>query len=140
MNSAGTFIGFLAMACAAIAPAHAANDGYIDGIYQCNIVLEGKTTNAYMSLNGKKDGRTVYLVAADTASRDGYSGYGLGLISGNKFTGNTSFNKRFDFTIGFSETEADSYGYAIVLLKGVVGVVGSAGKPVNARVDCSSIW
>ncbi len=128
----------LALALVAPASALAADDGAIDGIYRCDITLEGKALQAYLSLNGKKDGKTVYMVAADTETRDGFSGYGLGLISGNKFSGNTSFNKRFDFAIGF--TDSDGKGYQGVTLKGSVGVVGATGKPVNAYIQCKSIW
>lgn len=130
--------GLLALALAAPGPALAADDGAIDGIYRCDITLEGKALQAYLSLNGKKDGKTIYMVAADTEARDGFSGYGLGLISGSKFSGNTSFNKRFDFAIGF--TDSDGKGYQGVTLKGAVGVTGAAGKPVNAYLQCKSIW
>lgn len=142
MNPAGfssMTVGLLVAALVIPAPAHAVNDGYIDGIYQCAVTVKGHTTSAYMSLNGRRDGKTVYMVAADTPTLDGYSGYGLGLVTGNKFTGNTSFNKRFDFTVGFSDANTASTGYEQVTLRGTVGVVVSGGA-TNAHVDCKSIW
>lgn len=119
--------------------ARAVTDGYIDGIYQCTVNLGGNSSVAFMSLNGRKDGKTAYLVAADQPGRNGYSGYGLGLVSGDKFVGNTSFNKRFEFNIGFADGDVAAAGYEQVTLRGTVGVV-LAGRAVNARVDCISIW
>lgn len=109
------------------------NDGYIDGIYRCTVALEGRSSEAYLSLNGRRDGKTVYLVTADSPTRDGFSGYGLGLLSGDKFAGNTSFGKRFEFVVA-PQCEA------ALTLRGSVGVVGPSGRAVNARLDCLSIW
>lgn len=134
-----TYAGLLFAIFAPFAPVHAVTDGYIDGIYQCTVALGGKTSLAFMSLNGRQDGKTVYMVAADRPEQDGYSGYGLGLITGNKFAGNTSFNKRFEFTIGYADSNAANQGFEQVTLRGTVGVV-VAGRATNARVDCISIW
>lgn len=117
----------------------AADDGYIDGIYQCEVMLEGKKSSAFLSLNGRKDGKTVYLVHADGQSGSGLYGYGLGLVSGQTFDGNTSFNKRFSLAIEFLDT-GDADGLETVRLKGTVGMPGSSGKAVNAYVDCKSVW
>lgn len=119
--------------------ARAADDGYIDGIYQCEVMLEGKKSSAFLSLNGRKDGKTVYLVHADGRSVSGLYGYGLGLVSGQTFDGNTSFGKRFSFAVEFLDT-GDADGLETVRLKGSVGMPGSNGKAVNAYVDCKSVW
>ncbi|GAB4396603.1 MAG: hypothetical protein OHK0048_01910 [Rhodoferax sp.] len=136
---ARTIVGMFAGTLGLSASALAFNDGYIDGIYQCVVTVNGQTSDAFMSLNGRKDGRTVYMVAAVTPNRDAYSGYGLGLVTGNRFVGNTSFNKRFEFTLGFADANVESDGYDQVTLRGTVGVVVS-GVATNARVDCKSIW
>jgi hypothetical protein len=115
------------------------NNGFIDGIYQCSVDLEGQTSTSFMSINGRYDGRTVFLVAAETEVSNGFSGFGLGRVSGDRFSGNTSHGKRFSLTLELIDLDDEGY-YSGVHLKGPVGVIGSAGQAVNAVVDCKTIW
>lgn len=130
---------FALLLVASIFPAYAVDSGAIDGLYQCNVNLDGLTTTSFMSVNGKYDGRTVFLIAAENELSNGFSGFGLGRVSGNRFSGNTSYGKRFMLDLELIGLDAEGY-YSGVNLKGRVGVISSKGHATNAVIDCKTIW
>lgn len=133
------------MAGVALAPVHATEDeparegGSIDGIYQCRAQVEGTFQDAYLTLNGKRDGKSIYLIAAHTPERQSIGGYGIGRVSGSKFVGATSDGKKFDFTVALGSSDSDT-AYETVSLKGKAGVKTLGGVLVNAVLDCNRIW
>lgn len=133
------------MAGAALAPAHATDDepmregGALDGIYQCQATVEGVVQAAYLTLNGKRDGKTIYLIAAHTPERQSIGGYGVGRVTGNKFVGATSDGKKFEFAVSLASSDTDT-AYEAVTLKGKAGVKTLGGVLVNAVLDCNRIW
>ena len=111
----------LAVGC--FSPAMASN-GPIDGIYSCAVGSE----TTFVALNGYPDGRTIYTIIAISPATSFY-GFGLGQVSGNTFSGNTSFNLPFNFTITNGGT-----GF-----RGTVGVVVGT-TAITASAICSKIW
>jgi hypothetical protein len=115
------------------------DQGAIDGIYQCQADLLGKKLGAYISVNGKGSGQTVFIVGAENATEGDLFGYGIGSVSGKKFTGNTSFGKQFSFDITPLDANSDRTTDA-VQLKGTMGVVNARNVAFNVHLDCRGIF
>jgi hypothetical protein len=115
------------------------DQGAIDGVYLCQADLLGKKLTAYISLNGKGSGQTVFIVGAENASEGDLFGYGIGSVSGKKFTGNTSFGKQFQFDITPVDANSDRTTDA-VQLKGTMGVVNARNVAFNVHLDCKGIF
>jgi hypothetical protein len=113
--------------------------GTLDGIYQCKATVDGTVQDTYLTLNGKRDGKSIYLIAAHTPEKQAIGGYGVGRISGKRFVGATSDGKKFDFDIGLGSNDGDT-AYEAVTLKGKAGVKTLAGVLVNADLDCNKLW
>jgi hypothetical protein len=113
------------------------NSGQVDGIYQCSYEVAGKTLNAYVSVNGKGNGQSIFLIAnlADNSAR--VSGWGIGQVIaveglGYAFVGNTDNQLPFELAIVVNEQ-----GQA--LAEGSVGFdVG--GTMMLAEITCRSVW
>jgi hypothetical protein len=100
--------------------------GAFDGIFFCNASGAGLTASNYVTVNGQPDGRAIFAVAAVQQVTPVY-GYGIGEISGNKFTGSTNF------------------GYPFSLLIDDTSIVGTVtirwnGQPVPTSVSCVKVW
>lgn len=113
--------------------------GSIDGIYTCDTDVAGAKQQSFLTINGKRDGKSIYLIAAASPSTNAVGGFGMGLVSGNTFSGATSDGKKFSFQLGFASNDADS-AYENVTLTGKVGVKTRAGQLVNAEFTCKSLW
>ena len=113
--------------------------GAIDGIYQCTVQVSGVTQDTYLTLNGKRDGKTIFLLAAHTPERQAIGGWGVGRVNGEQFVGSTSAGKKFSFTVGLGSSDTDS-AYETVTLKGKAGVKTLAGTLVNAGLTCARLW
>jgi hypothetical protein len=113
--------------------------GTLDGIYQCKATTESSTHDTYLTLNGKSDGKTIYLIAAHTPEPQAIGGYGVGRISGKKFVGSTSDGKKFDFDIALGSSDGDA-AYETVTLKGTAGLKTLANVLVNAHLICHRLW
>lgn len=113
--------------------------GAIDGIYACEADVGGVKQQTFVTLNGKRDGKTIYLVSAVAPDRQSLSGFGIGLVSGHTFAGATSDGKKFGFEIGFANLDADG-NYEGVTLTGKAGLKTLDGKWVNVHLTCKSIW
>ncbi len=121
------------------APEFETGGGAIDGIYQCRVLVSGTTHDTYLTLNGKRDGKSIYLIAAHTPDRQAIGGWGVGRVNGEQFVGSTSAGKKFSFTVGLGSSDTDS-AYETVTLKGKAGVKTLAGLLVNADLDCTRLW
>lgn len=119
-----SIIALLASALLAFS-AQAAN-GPIDGIYSCTVSAAGTIVQPYISISGRPDGQSLWVVAAVYPSTSFY-GYGIGTVSGNKFTGSTMFLMPFDFTITGTT------------LSGTVTAL-SNGRSIVGSVVCNLIW
>jgi hypothetical protein len=113
--------------------------GVLDGIYQCKATIDSATHDVYLTLNGKSDGKTIYLVAAHTQEPQAIGGYGVGRISGKKFVGSTSDGKKFDFDITLGSSDGDA-AYETVTLKGTAGIKTLANVLINAHLVCNRLW
>ena len=121
------------------APEFETGGGAIDGIYQCRVLVSGTTHDTYLTLNGKRDGKSIYLIAAHTPDRQAIGGWGVGRVNGEQFVGSTSAGKKVSFTVGLGSSDTDS-AYETVTLKGKAGVKTLAGLLVNADLDCTRLW
>lgn len=115
------------------------DQGQVDGVYYCQADLQGRKIPGYISVNGKGNGQTVFIVGAENATEGDLFGYGIGSVSGKKFTGNTSFGKQFSFDITPLDTNGDHVTDA-VQLKGTMGVVNARNIAFNVHLDCRSIF
>jgi hypothetical protein len=113
--------------------------GSVDGIYSCDADVSGSKQATFLTLNGKRDGKTVYLISSFSPDRQSVSGFGMGLVSGRTFSGATSDGKKFSFDIGFNNLDGDG-AYEGVSLTGFAGLKTAEGKWVNAHLVCKSIW
>lgn len=120
------------------------NQGPIDGVYECVVSLPfPPLITTYVSINGKKDGMTVFLQAEISRSGNNFFGYGLGSVtrdSENIFTynGTTSAGQKVSF-IAYKSNRTQR-----VTLEGSVtlGVKAgsSTGEPIHANYECSKIF
>jgi hypothetical protein len=117
--------------------AQASDNGAIDGLYQCQVSYLNTTEAVFLSVNGKSDGKSIYLIAA--TNHGGIYGFGSGLVSGKSFSGNTSANAAFNFTLGFGDQNSDGSADQ-VSLKGTAGVLDGFKRAVKATFDCKSVW
>ena len=122
-----------------IGPEPKRDGGALDGIYQCKAIVNGVAEDAYLTLNGKSDGKTIFLVAAHMPDRQAFGGFGIGRISGKSFIGATSDGKKFDFNFNLSSDDGD-LAYETVTFKGKAGVKSLTGALVNADLNCNKLW
>lgn len=115
------------------------DQGAIDGVYYCQADVLGRKIASYISLNGKGNGQTIFIVGAENATEGDLFGFGIGSVSGKKFTGNTSFGKQFQFDITPVDANSDRTTDA-VQLKGTVGVVNARNVAFNVHLDCRGIF
>lgn len=118
-------------------PARASDNGAIDGLYQCQVSYLNTSEAVFLSINGKSDGKTIYLIAA--TNYGGVYGFGSGLVSGKTFSGNTSANAAFNFKLSFGDADSDQ-SVDQVSLKGTAGILDGFKRAVKANFDCKSVW
>lgn len=123
--------------CLAAAPARASDNGAIDGLYQCQVSYLNTSEAVFLSINGKSDGKTIYLIAA--TNYGGIYGFGSGLVSGKTFSGNTSANAAFNFKLSFGDADGDQ-SVDQVSFTGTAGVLDGFKRAVKATFDCKSVW
>lgn len=99
--------------------------GPIDGIYMCNI-SGGSQSQAFITLNGQPDGRTIFAVSALTSVQP-FFGYGIGQYSRGVFYGNTGFGIPFSFS-------ADGAS-----ISGPITILTASGS-YGAYLLCQRIW
>lgn len=122
------------------------NGGWIDGIYACEMTLNGKTERTLVSFNGKSDGRTIYAVASLASNYQAgttkstklvdrpFRGYGIGSITAAGYTGTTWNGQPFSFTLlGLAES-GSKHEYDVLRLAGRVGI--DAGR--TAQLVCKT--
>lgn len=120
------------------------NKGPIDGVYECNVSLPfPPIVKTYVSINGKKDGMTVFLQAEISGAGNNFFGYGLGSVTRDadnvfNYTGTTSAGQKVSFMA------YKSWRTERVTLEGGVtlGVKSGAttGEPIHANYECSKIF
>lgn len=101
--------------------------------------MAGSKQQTFLTINGKKDGKSIYLIAAATPTANSIAGFGMGLVSGKTFTGATSDGKKFSFQLGFASSDGDA-AYETITLTGKAGVKTRAGQLANAELSCKSLW
>ena len=118
------------LATAAIAatahPLCQAAGGAWDGIYTCGVNVLGSISQVYVTVNGQPDGQAIFAVAA-IAPTTSFYGYGIGRITGNVFSGTTSFGAPFSVT-------SNASGFS-----GSIGIV-IQGLNINASASCTKVW
>ena len=96
-----------------------------DGIYNC-AVAGGSSSQAFVTLNGKPNGETIFAVAAINPTQSFY-GYGTGQIVGINYSGWTGLGGRFN-------VNATTTGFT-----GTVGAL-SGGGFINLALNCIKIY
>lgn len=123
------------------------NSGSLDGIYLCNVVVEGETVNreSYISVNGKSTGETVFIIGDVVSGKNPFFGYGTGYVFSDAsgviyaFQGKTSAKHDFSLTAKY---DADGIVYA----EGKVTInfksMTSSQTSVSALAyfSCVSLW
>jgi hypothetical protein len=111
-------------ACLALAvPIAARAAGPLDGIYDCVLSTGGQ---AYVTVNGYPDGRTLFAVAAVSPSQPFY-GYGIGQVTGVTFFGSTMLGAPFSFTASGANLTGNITSYI-------------GGAFVNLNAACVKVW
>lgn len=113
------------------------NQGKIDGIYRCTYGLGGKEQSAYVSVNGKRDGQSIFVVADVAENSLGVNGWGAGTVRGDGegglvFAGTTDTQLPFGFTVSVA---ADGS----VTADGLIGMTFK-GEDYLGELTCKSIW
>ena len=122
---------------AADQPLEVDNQGRIDGIYRCAFQIGAKAQAVYVSVNGKRDGQSIFVVADVTENSAGISGWGAGDVTddgqgGYLFGGETDNQLPFAFAV---QVAADGSATA----QGLVGV-SYRGEDLVSQLSCQSIW
>lgn len=123
------------------------NGGWIDGIYACDMSLDGKTERTLVSFNGKSDGRTIYAVASMASQYEAgttktskpvdrpFRGYGIGSITAAGYTGTTWNGQPFSFTLLGLETSGAKREYDVLRLAGKVGIDATRTAQLVCKTD-----
>ena len=122
------------------------NSGMLDGIYQCGMTFAGYADPArqlYVSLNGKRNGDTIFIIGELDASETGFYGYGMGRVADETdgttytFSGKTEAGQGFAISASYQPDDS-------VRATGSGGVTftDAQGKPLNlvGQLACTSIW
>jgi hypothetical protein len=113
------------------------NTGKIDGIYQCSYQFGENTLQTYVSVNGKGNGQSIFLIANLAENSMAMSGWGIGQVVdveglGYAFVGDTDNQLPFDLAV-----VVDEQGQAVA--EGTVGF-DVQGTKMLAEISCRSIW
>jgi hypothetical protein len=122
------------------------NGGWIDGVYACDVTLNGVTERTLLSMNGKSDGSTIYAVASlkthyeagrttpSTPIDQPFRGYGIGSITAAGYSGKTWNGQPFSFTLLGLEESTSQKKYDVLRIKGSVGIDASR----TAQLACKT--
>jgi hypothetical protein len=113
------------------------NAGKIDGIYQCSYPFGEKTLQTYVSVNGKGNGQSIFLIANLAENSMPMSGWGIGQVVdvdglGYAFMGDTDNQLPFELAV-----VVDEQGQAVA--EGTVGF-DVQGTKMLVDISCRSIW
>jgi hypothetical protein len=113
------------------------NQGSIDGIYRCQYDWGGQAKEVYVSVNGKSDGQSIFVIGNVPENSFAISGWGAGKVlkaaeGGYAFVGKTDNDLPF-----FLAVDVASDGSATA--DGSVGVA-IKGETIIAQLSCKSIW
>jgi hypothetical protein len=113
------------------------NVGPIDGIYQCSYEFANRTMQTYVSVNGKGNGQSIFLIANMAENSLAMSGWGIGQVVdvdglGYAFIGETNNQLPFELAV-----VVDDQGQAVA--EGTVGF-DAKGTKMLVDISCSSIW
>lgn len=104
--------------------------GPLDGIYQCTMTGAGQSYSLFMTIHGKSDGQSAFVIAA-VGNSSPFKGFGLGPASSAGFTGTTDSGQTF----AVAATGSDP----VRTLSGSVGVKVN-NQPLTATVSCQQIY
>lgn len=113
------------------------NQGQIDGIYRCTYNFGSKEQSAYVSVNGKRDGQSIFVVADVAENTLGVNGWGAGVArddgeGGYVFAGTTDTQLPFSFVVTVAaDGSASAEGWVGMTFKG---------EDYLGELSCKSIW
>lgn len=120
------------------------NQGVIDGVYVCDVTLDGKTERALLTFNGKANGQTIYAVASmktyyipghtRAVINQPFRGWGIGALTADGFVGTTWNGYPFSFTLLGLEENTSENVYDVLRISGNVGT----GDKQTAKLTCKS--
>lgn len=113
------------------------NSGAIDGIYQCQYPFGNQMFNTFVSVNGKGDGTSIFVIANTADNSLAMSGWGIGQVVnvdglGYAFVGDTDNQIPFELAV-----VVDAQGNAVA--EGTVGF-DVKGNKMLVDITCRSIW
>lgn len=113
------------------------NSGAIDGIYQCQYMLGSRAYSTFVSVNGKGDGQSIFVIANAADNSLPMSGWGIGQVvnvdgEGYAFVGDTDNQIPFELAV-----VVDDQGNAVA--EGTVGFEVQ-GTKMLVDISCRSIW
>lgn len=113
------------------------NSGAIDGIYQCQYLLGSRTYSTFVSVNGKGNGQSIFVIANAADNSLAMSGWGIGQVvnvdgEGYAFVGDTDNQIPFELAV-----VVDDQGNAVA--EGTVGFEVQ-GTKMLVDISCRSIW
>lgn len=104
--------------------------GPLDGIYQCTMSGAGQSYSLFMTIHGKSDGQSLFVIAA-VGNNSPFKGFGFGPASSTGFTGTTDSGQSFTVTATGSDPART--------LSGSVGVKVN-NQPVTATANCQQLY
>lgn len=120
------------------------NQGLIDGVYVCDVTLEGKTERMLLTFNGKANGQTIYVVASmktyyiagptRAVINQPFRGWGIGSLSAAGYVGTTWNGYPFSFTLLGLEENVSENVYDVLRIAGSV----DTGDNQAAKLTCKS--
>jgi hypothetical protein len=104
--------------------------GPLDGIYQCTVSGAGQSFGLFMTVNGKANGQSFFVIAA-IGNNSPFDGFGYGTATDTAFAGNTNTGNTFALTASGAEP--------VHKLAGTVGVKVN-NQPVTANASCQQVF
>jgi hypothetical protein len=102
--------------------------GPLDGIYSCNVYMQGYNYPTYVTLSGHSDGSTIFVPAAISETTY-FNGYGIGVATNTSFTGLTMYGEPFSFTANLLT------GALSGTIRAVIGTTR-----ITVTASCVKIW
>jgi hypothetical protein len=104
--------------------------GPLDGIYQCTVSGAGQSYSLFMTVNGKTNSQSFFVIAA-VGNNSPFKGFGYGTATSTAFAGTTDSGESFAMTVSGNDPARSMSGNVGVKVNNV---------PVTASASCLQVY